>query len=205
MLDINYLLIDPMMMACEEHVVMDLVKDDEQKKYYESQTRLFMQSSFRKAEYGYQRLNQIVFLFGMNFAYILDIYEITLDNIDMVYKRINLFERVRGTMFENYRVTRDDVKALVGLKVNASKGTKSQFITKLNSNSDNKKVTRALLLKAYDDPSLMVEKGSSYDVAENEGVVKNYMLGRAEVKDHMFSSRQEAKQARTILLLKELI
>jgi hypothetical protein len=193
MLDINYLLIDPMMMACEEHVVMELVKDDEQKKHYKSQTRLVLGSSFRKAEYGYQRLNEIVFMFGFLFGYILDIYEITSDNIDMVYKRINLYERVKGTMFQNYRVTREDVIALVGLKVNASKGTKSQFITRLNKDFEDKKVTRALLLKAYDNPSLMVEKGSSYDLAENEGVVKSYMLGRKENKDHMFSSRQEAK------------
>ena len=199
MLDVNYFGIDPMMMTCEEHVVLDLVKDEKQKKYYKDQTMLFMGSSFREAEYGYSRLNQIVFSFGLQFAMILDIPEITSDNIDMVYKKINLLERVRGTIFQNHRVTREDVIALVGLKVNANNGTKSQFITRLNKDSDllsksrNKIVNRRLLMNAYDNPSLHVIEGSSYHLAENEGVVKSYMLSREGNKDHMFSSRQEAE------------
>lgn len=200
MLEINCNKVNPLLMSCYEHVVMALVKDEKKRETYKSETMLFMGSSFRERSYGYARINQVVYNFGWFFAMIMDIPEITLDNIDMVYKRINLFERVKSTMFINCRVTRDDVKALVGLKVNARLGTKSQFITKLNYDSKNKRGDRVLLYRAYDDPTHFVSKGSSYGRAENEGVVKSYMMNREENKDHMFSSRKEAE-----VVLKELV
>ena len=96
----------------------------------ENYRELFDEKGEIKSPYGTIILATMIV--GMN--------EITIKNHGQFYNRIHLVEKVNGTFFYDLRspvfITIEDIIRLIGVKTNASKKTKSQFIKDLFYRSD---------------------------------------------------------------------
>lgn len=96
---------------------------------------------FRKAENGNSQMKSIpqtIILATMHVG----MREITEENYEKFYTRLHLLETVHGTFFwERKRgrmipkyITKDEVKRMIGLKVNVSNLTAGQFLKRFDKN-----------------------------------------------------------------------
>ena len=175
--------IDPSKMICEEHIIKDRL-DSNQLKYYEEQTRSFM-NGFTKTDYGFARMNNVVFYLGFNMCMIIGVSEITKDNVDEVYFRINLMERLGNKIFIGKHVGINDIKSLVGLKVNGSDLTRAKFIQNCTKSNP--------LAKEYSLYPHLYKKGE-YNPRKVGGIVRSYMATRKQEAHFNLPNRPEVKE-----------
>ena len=175
--------IDPSKMICEEHIIKDRL-DSNQLKYYEEQTRSFM-NGFTKTDYGFARMNNVVFCIGLNMCMSIGVTEITKDTIDEVYFRINLTERLGNKIFIGKHVGINDIKSLMGLKVNGSDRTRAKFIQNLKKYNP--------LAKEYSLYPHLYKKGE-YNPRKVGGIVRSYMATRKQEAHFNLPSRPEVKE-----------
>jgi len=160
-LHIEYQNIVSDLVMAEHHFISGLLSDEQQSDLNE-ETKLIM-NPVRKTEYGYARLNHVVFTLGMACT-LIGLREITKDNYQDFFKRINIFERLCGN-FMTRSFNLNDIQLHIGLSVNGSNYSDFAFLKNMVKNHGKDAVRCAL----NNEPV----EGSTYD--HNEGGVMNIL------------------------------
>ena len=181
MLHIQYQTIDPELLMAEHHYISRLLSE-EQIHDLEEQRNQFM-NPIRETSYGFARLNHITFTLGM-MSMSLGLDKITEDNVDEWFFRLNLLERLNGTLLSgDIAFNRDDLVAHVGLAVNSPRDSRRKFLGRMK-----KQFGEIALDNAINGNPV---KGSNYS-DDKTGVVELLKEYQAQYGKALVGSKEEA-------------